>query len=52
MQGVNYDSKKKGKAEDKKITPEQKTEIFSLFLMALSWGFGAPLHSTGRYLFS
>ena len=41
------------KVEEKRtISSQQTTEIFNLFIMALIWSFGAPLHSEGRDIFS
>lgn len=49
MQGLDrQETLKKKRHEEKRISPQQRSEILSLFLMALSWGFGAPLHSGGR----
>jgi hypothetical protein len=50
IQGIIADPKKV--AKEVKLTAEQKTEIFSFFMLALTWGFGSPLHQIGRFTYS
>ena len=52
MQGLNRTDTKKKVKEEKKLAPELKSEAFSLFLMSVTWSFGAALHTGGRALFS
>jgi len=55
LQGIQRKETMKRKStftEEKKLSPEERTEIFSMFLMAATWSFGGALQYEGRKIFS